>query len=56
VPFAIFIKQSLQGSFEVSAHPNNPNAPHPRFEAYKVHKSRNDQQERRQRMLDLQKE
>lgn len=49
------LTESLATSFVVGCFPNNPNAPHPRFAQYKLKKTCN-QEERRRRLLSLQKE
>ena len=47
---------ALAGSFQVTHHPNNPAAPHPRFQSlYKVKGSVLDQHERRKRAIMHQK-
>ncbi len=47
---------ALAGSFQVTHHPNNPAAPHPRFQdLYKAKGHVVDQQERRRRAIACQK-
>ena len=47
---------ALAGSFQVTHHPNNPAAPHPRFQdLYKTKRSILDQHERRRRAIQHQK-
>ncbi len=46
---------ALAGSFQVTQHANNPDAPHPRFSQYKIKNNLPDQQERRHRILKHQK-
>ena len=49
------LADSLATSFQVTSHPNNPAAPHPRFSDYKKRPGFTDQMVRRQRLLERQK-
>lgn len=46
---------ALAGSFEISNDPNKTSAPHPRFAQFKSKSSKQDQDSRRKRLLEIQK-
>ncbi|KAL8602313.1 hypothetical protein ACOMHN_022826 [Nucella lapillus] len=46
---------ALAGSFEISNDPNKTSAPHPRFSQFKSKNSKQDQDSRRKRLLEIQK-
>ena len=50
------LSENFASSFQVTFEPNSTAAPHPRFSQYKYRKDILNQDERRQRILHLQKE
>ena len=45
----------LAGSFDVSHAPNKTAAPHPRYAQYKMRSTKNDQESRRTKLLEVQR-